>query len=175
MDALRAESAVEAASGCEALPRATYNPFNLLVADGERAFLATYDEAVSVDELAPGPHVVGNVDPQGPRSPKLERLDREVAAAAAEAPPRVLAALAAICRSHGGNGNVLGDACVHAGAYGTRSSALFFLADASDDAVFRYADGAPCRTEYEDFTPLLHDLRREPRYEVGATATRSAS
>lgn len=175
MDALACATAAEAADRCAGLPQHAYNPFNLLVADRERAFLVTYHGAAKVAELAPGPTVVGNIDPEGPRSPKLAALDREVAAAASQPPERVLAALETICRSHGGGGDVLGDACVHAGAYGTRSSTLLSLTDGPDGGTFRFADGAPCRTEYDDFTPLLHDLRREPGYEGGATATRSAS
>jgi len=175
MDALRFETAAEAVADFAGLPSDAYNPFNLLIADRERAFLVTYDGAVKTGELAPGPHVIGNIDPSGPRSKKLAALDREVAAAASLEPERVLAALQSICRSHGGQPNVLDDACVHAGAYGTRSSALLRLTDDPDDGVFRFADGAPCNTEYDDFTPLLHDLRREPWYDGGATATRSAS
>ena len=30
----------------------------------------------------------------------------------------------------------------------------------ASDSVFRFADGAPCRSRYEDFTPLLRDLGR---------------
>ena len=119
--------------------------------------------------------MIGNIDPSGPRSKKLAALDLEVAAAAAKAPGRVLDALEAICRGHGGDGDVLGDACVHAGAYGTRSSTLLRLTDDPDGEAFRYADGAPCNTEYDDFTHLLLDLRREPGYEGGVIATRSAS
>jgi uncharacterized protein with NRDE domain len=175
MDALRHGSAAEAAAECARMPRSAYNPFNLVIADRERAFLVTYEEGAKASELAPGPHVIGNIDPHGPRSQKLAALDRRVGHAAVLGAERVPSALATICRSHGGNGDVLGDACVHAGAYGTRSSTLLCLADDPDGGVFRYADGAPCETEYDDFTPLLHDLRREPRYEGGATATRSAS
>ena len=87
----------------------------------------------------------------------------------------MLDALAAICRGHGGNGDVLGDACVHAGEYGTRSSTLLWLADDDDDSVFRYADGAPCSNAYCVYTPLLRDLRREPGSVHGETVTRSVS
>jgi hypothetical protein len=88
---------------------------------------------------------------------------------------RVLEELARICRGHDGGGGVLDDTCVHAGAYGTRSSALLRLAETGDDGAFRFADGAPCRTEYDDFTPLLHDLWRESGTVEGRTATRTVS
>ncbi|MFQ5417660.1 MAG: NRDE family protein [Myxococcota bacterium] len=174
-DALRFATAREAARDLEGLEDGAYNPFNLLVADREDAFLVTYDGSARQIVLQPGAHVVGNTDPQAPRSPKLSALDRAVAVAAAAAPERVLDELAAICRGHGGNGDVLGDACVHAGEYGTRSSTLLCLADDHDDSVFRYADGAPCGNAYRDYTPLLRDLRRDPGYVHGETATRSVN
>ena len=177
VDALRWSSAGEAAERLEIenlKPRA-YNPFNLLVADSESCLLITYDDAPQLIGLPPGAHVIGNTDPAAPRSPKLAALDREAERAAGAAPDRVLRELAGICRSHGGNGDVLDDACVHAGDYGTRSSTLLQLADTQDDSVFRYADGAPCCTKYDDFTPLLSDLRRESGYAQGATVTRTTS
>ena len=49
---------------------------------------------------------------------------------------------------------------MHAGEYGTRSSALLWLAEAEVESVFRFAAGPPCTNEYEDFTPLLRELAR---------------
>jgi uncharacterized protein with NRDE domain len=153
----------------------SYNPFNLFVADADDAFLISFDGEARCVALAPGAHVIGNSDPAAPRTAKLAALDREVGNAAREPADRVLDILAEICRSHRGNGDVLGDTCVHAGAYGTRSSTLLRIGETSEDDVLRYADGPPCCTGYEDFTPLLCDLRRESGYAEGATAARSVS
>lgn len=174
-DALRWDTANEAVVKFEELDSGRYNPFNLLIADREGSFLVTYDGTPRRIDLPPGPHVIGNAEPTAPRTKKLAAIDSQAEIAATTAPDRVLEELASICRSHGGNGDVLGDACVHAGAYGTRSSTLLVLAENDDDSVFRFADGAPCTNGYEDYTPLLHDLRREPKYVEGAIATRSAS
>jgi len=177
IDALRWAKAGEAVERLEIenLETHAYNPFNLLVADSESCFLITYDGAPHRIDLPPGAHVIGNVDPAAPRTPKLAALDLEAERAAGAAPDRVLDVLAEICRSHGGNGDVLDDTCVHAGDYGTHSSTLLRLGDSQDDSVFRHADGAPCRTEYDDFTQLLCDLRRESGHVEGSTAMRSAS
>jgi uncharacterized protein with NRDE domain len=176
-DALRSESAGAALESLKIdhLGPESYNPFNLFIADGERCLLVTHDGSASMRELESGPHVIGNSDPNAPRTSKLAGLDREVRRAAAVDSDRVLDVLADICASHGGNGDVLGDACVHAGEYGTRSSTLLRVGDSPQDDVLMYADGAPCSTRFDDFTPLLHDLRRESRYVQGATATRSIS
>jgi len=152
-----------------------YNPFNLFVADSEDAYLITYDGEANSRRLEPGAHVIGNSDPFSAPTPKLAALANEVAGAAREPADRVLEALAGICASHGGNGDALADACVHAGEYGTRSSTLLRLGENPEDDVLQFADGAPCCTPYDDFTQLLRDLRRETRHAQGATAKRSAS
>jgi hypothetical protein len=177
IDALRWTTADEAVEKLEieSLEPATYNPFNLFVADLKSSFLVTYDGAPRRIDLSPGAHVIGNLDPAAPRTPKLAALDRETERAAAAGADRVLDELAQICRGHGGEGDPLDDACVHAGAYGTRSSVLLRLGETNDDDVFLYADGAPCCTEYGDFTSLLHDLKRESGHVEGTTATRTPS
>jgi hypothetical protein len=62
--------------------------------------------------------------------------------------------LAEACRTHISTGP-LESTCVHAGAYGTRSSTLLRL---GDDPALHYADGPPCEAPYRDLTPLLCDL-----------------
>ncbi len=173
LDALREPSAAAARERLESLEPDVYNPFNLFVADRASCFLVTYDGEAHCIDLPPGPHVVGNTDPTATRTVKLAALDRQVAAATAG--DRVLADLAAICRGHSPNGDSLSGACVHAGSYGTRSSTLLSLADDDDESFLRYADGPPCRTAYEDFTPLLRDLRCQPGYVGEELVTRSVS
>ncbi|MEM7413273.1 MAG: NRDE family protein [Myxococcota bacterium] len=151
MDALAQPTAAEAAKRFADLPEATYNPFNLFLADGESAHWITYADRPEHRPLAPGAHVVGNVHPDEP-SQKLDRLRREVDAVAAEGdagPER----LADLCRAHTGDG--LDATCVHAGPYGTRSSTLFRN---GPSPWLHYADGPPCEATYRDLTPLLHDL-----------------
>ena len=62
MMALESESAAQAARKAEQLPLATYNDFQLMVADGRDAFLVVYRDRPVVVELEPGPHIVGNVE-----------------------------------------------------------------------------------------------------------------
>ena len=192
LDALEADTAAEAADrieegaleavGCDSSrPKVgAYNPFNLFIADGERALAITYLEKPERIELAPGTHVIGNVAP-GERPPKLARID-EAAHLAARAPAdSVLDELANICRGH--DGGTIEAACVHAAhrdlRYGTRSSILLKIGAAglTDDSrsELRYADGPPCETRYEDFTPLLRELSLETQFTGGESVARSAS
>lgn len=151
MEALEEDDAKSAAARLESLPEAAYNPFNLLVADTASAHLITYGDAPERSDLAPGAHVIGNVHPDE-ATPKLARIRRELAGGAPS--DTSFDGLAGICRTHAFAGP-LESTCVHAGAYGTRSSTLLRL---GDDPALHYADGAPCEAPYRDLTPLLHDL-----------------
>ena len=62
-DALRHGSADAAASALGAVAPDAYNPFNLYVADREKAFAIVYDRAPALWPLEPGVHVIGNADP----------------------------------------------------------------------------------------------------------------
>lgn len=160
LEALRYPTAAEAKAkleDSEALAVGAYNPFNLLVADADHAFAVTYEESPRYVELGAGPIVIGNADPTAPPTPKLTALYAQARALAGATAATVLDELAAICRSHAGN-DELQNACVHAGGYGTRSSTLIRIGNTPSDNTFRHAGGAPCSTEYEDFTPLLHEL-----------------
>lgn len=155
MDALAARTAREAAEEIEGLERDAYNPFNLLVADGVSAHVISYMGRPERIDLAPGPHVIGNVHPADAEFPKVERQRREVAAIAEAPADQVLDSLSTLCRSHAGDGP-LQHTCVHAEPYGTCSSTLLRLGDAG--ALLHFADGPPCRSEYRDYTSLLAEL-----------------
>jgi uncharacterized protein with NRDE domain len=157
LDALASESAAASADAAARLPADAYNPFNLLVADADSAHVVSYDGKPERIDLEPGAHVVGNVHPND-RSGKLARLRAEAERVAAAAPATLFAQLAAICRSHEGDAE-LDRACVHAGSYGTRSATLLSVGSASGDTLL-YADGAPCKHGFRDFTPLLVELGR---------------
>jgi hypothetical protein len=101
----------------------------------------------------------------------------------------VVEALGDLCRSHAEEEASLDDLCVHMGdSYGTRSSILLELTESfltpgnrqkgetrtstcqagpegyEGPGRFLYAAGAPCKTPFEDFSPLLEELRQSPSY-----------
>ncbi|MDX1648594.1 MAG: NRDE family protein [Myxococcota bacterium] len=160
-DALAQPDAERAAEALARLPEDAYNPFNLLVADGRRCFVAVYEGRARVDELEPGPHVVGNTDPDRRDHPKVSRILRAAEKVAAGSSARAPAALAALCRRHDGRTGPLDDVCIHAGGYGTRSSTLLRRGLSRDADLLRFAEGPPCENGYEDRTTLLRELDRE--------------
>lgn len=173
LDALAEGDARTAAATLATLPSDAYNPFNLVVADRDHAFACVYEGRPRVAPLAPGVHVVCNAEPDDTDVPKVARLAERARKAAAGDPERVLDTLAELCRGHEG-GAALDDACIHLPGYGTRSSTLLRLADDAGDAAWRFADGPPCRNEYEDFTHLLDALDHRVDARPGARIARTA-
>ena len=162
MDVLAARDAREAMEKLSGLPIGAYNAFNLFVADARDALALTYRDAPQAVPVEDGVAVVGNAPLDGPVPGKLAGLRERVLAVAAPGGDAVLDGLAGLCRDHSeGERGPLDALCVHTPAYGTRSSTLLRLADGGlldSHSVFRFADGAPCETEYEDYSPLLRDL-----------------
>lgn len=173
IDALAFPSAAEAAEALERTPAGAYNPFNLFVADARDAFVATCEEEVAVRGLAPGPHVIGNADPDDAAVAKVERLLGEARAAAGLPGRAVLDFLGGVCGRHAGTTRPLDETCIHTPVYGTRSSTLLALGAHERDDALRFSDGPPCSTPYVDFTHLLRELGRA-RVATGETA-RNAS
>lgn len=174
VDLLVAGSAQQAAERAAALGSGLYNPCNLFLADADDAFAVVYEEAPVLLPLAPGVHVVGNADPDDRAVAKILRTLERAERVAAGPARGVRDGLAELCRTHGDDSDSMGDTCVHRGGYGTRSSTLLRLGSAHDD-LLEHADGPPCTSPYDDFTPLLAELGRTALAGSGEMATRKAS
>jgi uncharacterized protein with NRDE domain len=159
MLALAAGSAAAAARVIGALPADAYNAFNLLVADRSDAWVAqNHDDEMRMTPLAPGLHLVSNLDVDDPTCPKIARSHERFAAAGAafaadRDETRFRAALHAIVSDHTLTldprlPDALGAICVHAGRFGTRCSSLLFLDDGGRWRHW-FADGAPCARPFE--------------------------
>ncbi|MCH2184363.1 NRDE family protein [Myxococcota bacterium] len=177
-NALSCESARDAATVMEALPVRSFNPFNCFVADEQEAFLISYRDRPEAMPLEPGVYVIGNADAlasrQGcrgdatgrdPKQVRVERVEAQVEAALSLSGEDRLAALQTICRLHGTPEDEQAVTCLHGSdTYGTRSSILLEMSDADRESRLLYADGAPCTSEYSDFSSLLDELRCAPSY-----------
>ncbi|MEN8182014.1 MAG: NRDE family protein [Myxococcota bacterium] len=172
LEALEAGSVREAGDLASGIEPDAFNPFNLLVADGREALSVIYDGTARIEELAPGPHVICNADPDDRSVPKVARLLEEAGHAARLPGDAKLEALAEILRAHRGGPEPLGHTCIHARGYGTRSSTLLRLGPEAE-AAWWFADGPPCQTRYEDYSHLLHQLDRGDEQVSGGVMTRS--
>lgn len=170
----RETTAIEAAEALQALPRRAYNPFNFFVADGREAFAVVYEDVPEAIEMGSGAHVLGNADPDARSLPEEAALLDRAAEVATAPPERVGDLLAELCRSHAPAAESVRGACVHGERYGTRSSTRIRLADDPRAHRFEFADGPPCRTPYDDYTPLLGELGCTVRAARGDEAVRNA-
>jgi len=151
--ALGQRSAAEARAALASVDTSRYNPFHLLVADRNSAFLWWYDgEAFAFEDLGPGLHLVTENSPHG-RCPRGEAIRSRWPVDASV--PRLREMLA----SH--SDAPWTSACIHLDPhYGTRSAAVLRLAGSLGPSELYAADGRPCQTPLEDRSGLLADLAR---------------
>jgi uncharacterized protein with NRDE domain len=119
-----------------------FNPFNLLIADAETAWLARPSEAgVTVTQLSPGLHVITERSDLAVKSPRESSVEASLASWSTTEPPSEaeIRALLGLHRQSSFDGH-----CVHLPdlGYATRSSSILRLS--YDGAVsWRFADGPP--------------------------------
>jgi len=136
---------------------AAYNAFNLLIADHRQALVVTNrGGAIQVTALAPGVHLLTNLelnDPTCPRIAKSCERFRALDLAAAPTPAALLPELRAILSDHSTaldpRAEVIDTLCVHLPGYGTRSSSIVAAAPGGH-LRYWHAPGPPCVTEYAE-------------------------
>lgn len=157
------------------LDATSYNPFNLLFGNADRLYAAYARgsrNAIEIEALAPGIHVLANDRLGSPRFPKAERARRAVYGNHARPWSELSAVLVSMLSDHTlppweaieqpppGSRlrreqlRALGAICIHTEGYGTRSAALIAI-DRCGVARYLHAPGPPCRTAFEDIIPLL--------------------
>jgi uncharacterized protein with NRDE domain len=154
--ALAAGSAREARAALAPLTAERWNPFHLVVADRESAFLWWYDGAsAGAEPLAPGLHVVTE-SARGGEGPRAELVRARWPLDLSPARLRDLLAVHA-----GGRVPPEAATCIHGDpAYGTRSAAVLRLAGELSASELLVADGRPCTSPLEDRSSLLVSLAR---------------
>ncbi|SNZ04934.1 YD repeat-containing protein [Natronoarchaeum philippinense] len=155
-DALRRPTAEAAGRFVEAELRAReYEGFNLVIADAAAALYYEWSGSLDFRQLDPGVHVVVNVGADGQFSIPQTRPDAGERQAESAAWLREALAVEpgeTATAWTGRAADALADhtygVCVHGDGFGTRSSSLIALGDSG--ATYRFADGPPCETDYED-------------------------
>ncbi|MCI0342087.1 MAG: NRDE family protein [Planctomycetales bacterium] len=165
-----ARGALEARGATEAVERAAAyaaeegpNPFCLFAADATSAAWVAWDGAGSrVERVRSGLHTLTNWH-------DLDALSPVTVCRVADGGPaffmpgmaldEAVQGLARVARSHAPLGPPKESVCAHHEARGTVSSTLLAVAKGGRPALYRYADGPPCRTEFRDF-PLPRERAR---------------
>jgi uncharacterized protein with NRDE domain len=163
LDALRAWSLSDALSLVMAEDASRYAPFNLLLADPERAVVIDNgDGGLRVTELEAGLTLLTNLDANDPRCPRLasalpafERIPDGIGETPSES--AIVGACAKVLAGHDNSvdpsgRDPLARLCVHTEAYGTRSASIIVCSNAGDVSYYHSA-GPPCRTPFEPVVP----------------------
>ncbi len=132
-----------------------YNGFNLLAANAEGCLVATtHGDCLEVRDLAPGVHLLTNLEVDDPTCPRIAKSHRRFAAVSLPQPEGLdglLPELGGILADHSTPLDPRSEAsenlCVHRGPYGTRSSTIIAL-PAAAPARYWHAAGPPCSTPY---------------------------
>lgn len=147
-DLLRASTVEEARSLLrETYTRHEYEGFNIVVGSSEACFVGVNDGSLRVVEPDEGVNVVTN-SPFDDNGGKAERVADAVPDPSGHETARSwLEAIRPLLADHERN------VCVHDEGRGTTSSNLVYVASEPRESTWLFADGAPCETEYETYTP----------------------
>lgn len=156
VDALGCRTAADAAAAASSFAPGTHNPFHLVVADADEAFVVWADEqATTRFPLAAGIHVVTErsfgAAPNG-RADFLERCVDELRQGEALTP----SALERLLGVHRPDDLDAVTVLVSEMNYGTRSSTIIDV----EQRRLAFADGPPNESAYVDYSDLLQELWR---------------
>lgn len=156
--ALKAASASQLHRQLGTMDAGEFNPFHLLYADGQDAFVTwSSGERIAQYSVAPGVHIVTErslgADDRG-RTELLERLWRD----RVSQKPASVKSLRELLVQHGADDAPMSGSCIHADGfgYGTRSSFIYL---GSEEPIAAWCEGHPCTGSFGDLGALLGELK----------------
>ncbi len=149
---LRMAAAADAGEALAGVAPGDYNPFNLLIVDGDRALVgqAPDGKTLEIVQLEPGPHVLCVHDVDDHRHAKERRLTELLAEMLTRDGNATLAveAMTAMLRDHRADADPRDATCIHGEEYGTISASI--VERSRHGVRFRHAPGRPCVTDFSD-------------------------
>lgn len=137
-----------ARAGLEGAYKEEHNGFNLLAADPERAYLLVGEErGVRFKKLDPGVHVLTNEHDLN----EVSIPSRDAWRAEPDSLEQLLEALRGLLAMHDPLSRDGFAPCKHKADRGTRSATV--IVQGEEGVRFLFADGPPCRTPFEDYSP----------------------
>ncbi|RMF43227.1 MAG: hypothetical protein D6753_05690 [Planctomycetota bacterium] len=134
-----------------------FEGLNLVVCDAESGWVIHSDEDHEVVALEEGLNIISNMNVNDPRDERVQLAHRLLTLQMLDSPVKFLAVASKVFArppSSPGRPSMV----VRGTDYGTVSSTLIALSPKPRDAIFQYAAGAPDRTKYEDYSPMLRDI-----------------
>lgn len=158
MDLLRIDTAEKAAAhASEELRTAKYAGANYVCSDHQGTFVVQSNRPNEILRPSRGLHLLANGDLDAPDDPRLIHARAKFDVIHQLSLPEVVARSAEVCALGPARPDERG-IVLRAADRGTVSSTIIALTLARDDAVYKHSDGAPDRTPYLDYSPLLREL-----------------
>jgi uncharacterized protein with NRDE domain len=159
LDILRLRSAEEAADFLGRVATDLYNPFNVLTLDGDHAYWIAYDGTPQIQRLTTGLYILANGNLDDVETVRIRRARRLLQQTTHTDLQTLLPILEEVCRDHELGVKERETICMHRPQdnYGTVSSTILALGSEFRHSVYRYVDGSPCETSYDEFSFLLQE------------------
>lgn len=156
----------------EELHTGSYKGGNFVIADSDSAWVVHHGDETDVVELQRGLSVVGEHEVDDPRDERVQMAQRLLTLQTLDSPVKFLAVASKVfARPPGAPGRP--SMVMRNKDYGTVSSTLISLGKKPRDAIYQYASGAPDKTKFEDYSPLLRDILSRGLREARSKATAS--
>ncbi len=169
-DLLRAGSAREALDiALEELSTNMYEGVNFVIADAESGWVVHGCEEAEVVPLEEGLSIISSGNVNARRDERVKMALRLLTLQTLDSPVKFLAVASKVfarAPSPPGRPSMV----VRGKNRGTVSSVLISLGVKPRDAIFQFADGAPDRAKFEDYSPLLRDILSRGLREARAKA-----
>lgn len=155
---LKSSTARSALDVClEELHSGQFQGANFVVADSESAWVIHATDETDVVEIERGLSIVGENDLNDPRDERVNMARRLLTLQTLDSPVKFLAVASKVfARSPSVPGRP--SMVMRNNDFGTVSSTLISLGKKPRDAIYQYSNGAPDRTKFEDYSPLLRDI-----------------
>ena len=155
---LKADSAVQARDmAMEDLSTGKYDGANFICVDPDSGWVVQSADELDAVQMSEGLNIIANGDLNDPRDERVEMARRLLTLHTLDSPVKFLAVASKVFArqpSPVGRPSIV----IRGNDRGTVSSTLIALGKKPRDAIYQYAMGAPDRTRYEDFSPMLRDI-----------------
>jgi hypothetical protein len=155
---LKADSAVHARDlAMDELSSGKYDGANLICVDSDSGWVVHSGDEMDAVQMHEGLNIVANNDLNDPRDERVEMARRLLTLHTLDSPVKFLAVASKVFArtpSPPGRPSIV----IRGTDRGTVSSTLIALGTKPRDAIYQYSSGAPDRTRYEDYSPLLRDI-----------------
>lgn len=155
---LKCRSAQAALDLClEEIHTGQYDGVNYVIADADAGWVVHAGNETEAMELPRGLSIIGDRDLDDPRDERVRMAHRLLTLQTLDSPVKFLAvASKVLARAPSSPGRP--SMVIRQPDYGTVSSTLISLGKKPRDAIYQYANGAPDRAKFEDYSPMLRDI-----------------